>query len=139
MTHPTEDSLLAFALDVIDDRSERAAIGAHLRECAECAARSARIQGELGVIGGLQPRGRRLVMPELASRRRLTAMVLLRSAAMLLVGFALGMRAGERVHREPVSVAPAYVTLVPAPDSLWPYAVADGTEAGLASSIPRGR
>jgi len=131
MTHPTEDALLSFALEVIEDPSAQEAIAAHLAGCPECAAHWSRLQRELGIIGGLRPRGRRLAMPG-TQPRPARAMVLLRAAALLVVGFALGLGAAERAHRAPAFVAPAYMTLAPPPDSLRPYAVAEGTDAGLA-------
>ncbi|MDM7917253.1 MAG: hypothetical protein QUU85_18595 [Candidatus Eisenbacteria bacterium] len=128
MTHPSEDILLGFALETIDDPSESAAVASHLAGCRRCSDLLAGIRRDLAILGGLEPRGRVLGRP-LVRRRLVPAIGLLQAAALLTIGFALGLGAAARSHREQAWVSPAYLSVSPPADSLRLLAVPDATAA----------
>jgi hypothetical protein len=137
MTHASEDALLAFALGTIENPLERADIAGHLDACAGCRAQLAGLERDIGILGGLIPRGTAPRTPQ-ARPRRTRVFALLEAAALLVIGFTLGLGAAGHAHREPAGVLPAYVSTSPPPDSLRSCAVEDATAAGLDAGYMQG-
>jgi hypothetical protein len=127
MNHPTEDDLLRHALEAYESDSERTKTTTHLQECTDCRARLAGIRSDIGVIAGVRPRRRILQLPT-PRQAHLSVYALVRSAALVILGVALGYGLSSQNRREPVQVSSAYVTLAPPADSLRRYAAADATE-----------
>jgi hypothetical protein len=129
MNHPTEDQLLAFALETDASENERQAITDHLAGCAECRARFEGIENDLRVIGGVRPQ-RQIAPAVLAKRRPVTAYTLLKAAALIIFGIVVGYSSARLTAEQPAMVSPSYIELSPPADSMIGYAVTDATEIG---------
>jgi len=127
MSHLSEDDLLRHALDAYETESERQTTMAHLETCDACRARLADTETDIGVIAGVRPQRRVLQLP--APRpSRINVYSLLRAAALVILGIALGYGISNRTRPESVQITPAYVSLEPPADSLRRYAASDATE-----------
>jgi hypothetical protein len=130
MHHINEDSLLKYALDIIDDDEEHSEIESHLATCPKCRGRLDIIRSDLDIIGNIEPSRTRLDLP--VKRQRPNILYpLLRAAALIIFGIVIGYGAANLQKGEKVSVSPSYAILAPAPDSLAGVAVSDATEITL--------
>jgi len=144
MKHSSEDELLLYALEATVSNRERDGIAAHLEVCSECRSRLEGIRKELEVLGSVRPPGRALQMPGSSlqgrepwiddagtiqgARRAGYGNTVLRAATFAVVGFLVGLGTSNWIHREPVLVSPAYVTLSPPAQSIAAHAACDATD-----------
>lgn len=130
MIHFNDDKLLEYALETASDDSGRAEIEAHLAVCPGCRDRLDEIRKDIEIIGSIRP-----LQPVLSiSPKRTHSDFIyraLRTAALIILGIAMGFGASKLVYRQPATVLPAYFTLSPPPDSVRSYVAADVT--GLSS------
>lgn len=127
MNHLSEDNLLRHALEAYESDDERQHITAHLETCDDCRTRLAVIEDDVGVIAGVRPQRRVLQLPA-PRHSRINVYSLLRAAALVILGVALGYGLSNRTRSETVQITSAYVTLSPPADSLRRYAASDATE-----------
>jgi hypothetical protein len=127
MTHPSDDKLLEFALDITASETERTEIEAHIAACSTCRARLDELRQDIDVIGGIRPRVSGLTLPIRRSGHRVVHSIL-RAAALVIFGIAVGFGASLSVRQEPVCVSQAYVALSAPADSINSCAVSDATE-----------
>jgi hypothetical protein len=130
MTHRTEDELLAYALEVVDSDEERDAIAAHVAECPECRQRLEHLRQDIEVIGGVRPR-RQVLRTPYPRQRLAVAHGIIRAAALVVLGFLVGLGASSWAGREPVFLSRAYVELSPPDESLTAYTVSDATDVPI--------
>ena len=130
MTHISEDDLLRYALEVVASDEERTSVAAHLAVCSECRTRLEKLERDIEVIGSVRPRPGLLHIPHQHSRQ-VSTYAILRAAALVVVGVLVGLGASNWVSREPVFVAPAYITLSAPTDSLTSYSVSDATDISV--------
>jgi predicted anti-sigma-YlaC factor YlaD len=144
MKHSSEDELLLYALEATVSSGEHDAIAAHLEVCSECRSRLEGIRKELEVLSSVRPKGRALEMPDSSlqgpdewshhagtghDRRSVRyGRTVLRAATFTVVGFLVGLGTSNWIHREPVLVSPAYVTLSPPAQSIAAHAACDATD-----------
>jgi hypothetical protein len=127
MNHLSEDDLLRHALEAYESDDERQRTTAHLETCDDCRVRLAAVEDDVGVIAGVRPQRRVLQLP--APRHPgLNVYSLLRAAALVILGVALGYGLSNRTPTETIQITSAYVTLSPPADSLRRYAASDATE-----------
>jgi anti-sigma factor RsiW len=107
MSHITEDNLLAFALDTLDNPDDASRISAHVRECPECEERLRQIRADLDIIAGIRPQALPALMPRLAVPV-FSLRTLARAAALILLGFAAGFATSRFAQHEPAHVTPTY-------------------------------
>ena len=127
MIHIDEDTLLKYALETLDDADEKSKIAAHLVSCQECLAQLEEIYGDLDTIASLRPTAITSRTQESSWTQQWVGS-LLRIAALLVVGIALGFGGSFILTKEPHGVSPCYATLSPPADSISLYAVPDATE-----------
>jgi hypothetical protein len=123
---------MEFALDVISCDADRADIRRHLDACPECRARLQKLLGDIDVIGGIRPRTALLSRPGRVSQHRLVYPIL-RAAALIIIGIAVGFGMSNLADRQPACISAAYVALSPPADSIRGYAVSDAT--GIPASL----
>lgn len=126
MSHFNDDELLEYALETGADQAGRAEIAKHVAACPRCHARLEELRKDIGIIGGVRPLPPVLRIPRMPSRSNLTYR-LLKAAALVILGIALGFGGSRLIDRQPAVVTPAYTALSPPPDSVSSYAVADAT------------
>jgi hypothetical protein len=127
MNHISEDKLLELALEIIEDDAERDAIEKHLQNCSQCSQRLETIRSDIGTIAGVK--GPIIPLPaQIYKRKRHISYTILRVAALLVFGFAVGYTISNIGHHEQVNVVPSYLNLSPPPDSLIGSGVCDATE-----------
>jgi predicted anti-sigma-YlaC factor YlaD len=126
MNHLNEDTLLQWALELLDDEQRRAAED-HIAQCGQCREQWNRVCSDLQAISGLQP-AVALSVPVKSRSVRWFQSPLLRAAALIL----LGVSAAWITARE---VLPRHIRVVAAPrecrvpaDSLSRLAAPDATE-----------
>lgn len=102
--HPDEDVLLKFVLQTLDDDEQRI-IESHLRECAECRSAVDRIRRETDLIASFDPETE-LPAFSCPKPRSRTTVVLLRAAALLLIGFLAGYTTSFLSGREYQNIIP---------------------------------
>ncbi|UCF77865.1 MAG: zf-HC2 domain-containing protein [Candidatus Eiseniibacteriota bacterium] len=128
MSHKSEDELLAYALEVIDDEEQRAGIEEHLDACPECRGQLESLKKDIELIGGLRPCRQPFNIPTPRLRESIAYSVL-RAAAFVAIGFLVGVGASTRTQqREPVFLSASYVTLSPPAEELAAHAVSDATD-----------
>jgi hypothetical protein len=139
MNHITEDKLLEFALGISSNQTERAEIETHLVDCQECRLQLNAIQRNIMVIGGI--RGPEPVLRMPSAPYQPVKYAVLKVAALVFLGFLVGMGTSSLTHREPVYVLPSYLKLSPPADSLMGCVVSDATEinAGYYGQILEGQ
>ncbi len=127
MTHINEDSLLKYALEVLESELESARITEHLSICAECKNRFNSIKKDIGIIGSAKPPReiRRLPNPR---QRRSLPISLIRIAAIFVMGIFIGLAASKFGYREPANVSGSYILLSPPAQSLESSVASDATE-----------
>ena len=105
MTHPDEDILLKFHLEIVKE-SERLTLMDHLDSCDRCRGRSRIIQREIEMIGSVDPE---LLPPEieLPVRKREHLSIGIRAAAILLFGLFVGYGYTHLVTPSEVRVIPS--------------------------------
>ena len=126
MIHITEDDLLAYALDTLDDPGDAPRIAEHLRACAECENRLRQIRADLDVIAGIRPQALPLLMPRPATPV-FSVRTLARAAALILLGFAAGFATSRLAHHEPARVTPSY--------QIWMTADSSASAPGDATAL----
>lgn len=127
MNHLSEDDLLRHALEAYEREDESQIALVHLETCAECRARLADIERDIGVVAGVRPQRRVLQLPS-PRPSRMSVYSFLRAAALVILGVALGYGLSNRNRPESVQVTSAYVSLSPPADSLRRYVASDATE-----------
>jgi anti-sigma factor RsiW len=132
MNHFNDDELLEYALETGADQSVRAEIARHVAACPECRARFEELREDMGIIGGIRPIPPVSRIPRMRMRSSLVYSIL-RAAALVILGIALGFGGSRMIDRQPAVVTPAYTALSPPPDSVSSYVVADAT--GLPTSF----
>jgi hypothetical protein len=125
--HVGRDTVLKLALGLLEPGGEQRARD-HLRECPKCLALKEEAERTLEVIADVTP-GVDARLPSLSSVRPVRT-GWLRVAAMLAVGFALGVLASDSLRSPAVTVV--HQQIVPAP----PVSAADGFVACDAIDIP---
>ena len=113
-THPSQDSLLKHALGTLEGDEGRR-VSRHLGVCAACRRKVAQLEGEIAVLAGVRPE-LEIAPPPLPRKAAPVVTSWLRVAAMLAVGFLMGLFAGRLLQERPVEVVQQY--LVPQPPSL---------------------
>jgi hypothetical protein len=127
MTHPEEDKLLEYALEIIDDHDELARIENHLNECPTCTTLLRKIKNDIKIIADIQPVSQIIPVPgSRQSNGKISA--IFKIAAVFIFGIFVGYGASMLAKNRPVPVSPAYITLSPQSDSLGLYAVSDATD-----------
>ena len=128
MNHITEDNLLAYALET-DNGDDHRDIENHLQSCPQCRKRLAKVRSDIDKIAGIgtPPLDKPAVIPP---GRQSDLRPLLRAAAVLVIGMAIGYSAALWTQSEPVTVRPQYMSPAAAHDSIAQYAISDVT--GLA-------
>lgn len=127
MKHLDEDLLLKYALELVEDKKEQGDIESHLSACSECRALLRELYSDMDVIGSIKPHRASLDLPVRKSGRIILYSII-RAAALIIFGIAIGYGAANLQSNEKVSVMPSYVAPVPAPDSLVGTAVSDATK-----------
>ncbi len=130
MNHLNEDLLLKYALELVEGKKEQGDIESHLSACSECRALLRELHSDMDVIGSVRSHRARLDLPVRKSGRNIRYSII-RAAAFIILGIAIGYGGANLEFREKVSVTPSYVTPAPAPDSLIGLAVSDATEITL--------
>jgi hypothetical protein len=111
MKHPDDDTLLKSVLGIMDEQ-EKAALESHISQCEDCRERIDGIKKSTDIIGGL-------VLDTGVSDIRLPAdhrvafKSLLKAAALILIGFAIGYGTSILAHRESVNVIPQQLQASP--------------------------
>jgi hypothetical protein len=139
MNHITEDKLLEFALGICSNQAVYTEIETHLVDCLECCVQLNAIQRDIMVISGIRGPEPVLRIPSIPHRPAKYAV--LKVAALVFLGFLVGMGTFSLTHREPVYVLPSYLKSSPPPDSLMGCVVSDATEinAGYYDQILEGQ
>lgn len=110
MIHPDGDTLLKFVLQTLDE-SENAAVREHVSACEQCREQEWKLEGEVKRLASIDFRVDMVAPPRLPRRSRLFSTVL-RSAAVLAVGFVVGYATAELSN--PVHPIPLQQRLIPA-------------------------
>lgn len=126
MTHISEDQLLKYALELLDDKADITEIETHLKECDECLLKYKKINTEIDIIGGLEI-DKDIPMPVRASNRKSKSFSLFRIAAILVIGFALGYTSAKFFQKESSTVTASRLEASIPPDSLLGQPVSDAT------------
>jgi len=109
--HPDHDTLLKYALQTLS-AGEAGKIRKHVGACRGCRARVERLEREIGLLGSIRPQ-LSAAIPPLPRKSMPWPSVWLRAAAILVVGFLLGLSTAQFVQPRPVDVVEQYV--VPQP------------------------
>jgi hypothetical protein len=125
--HIHEDRLIEYALDIPEDEHMRREIETHLETCPECLAKLTKLKSDIDVLGSLRPRRPDVRVPRIPRRQAITY-GLLRAAALIIFGLAVGAGGFAWLREEPVRVTPQYLTLSTPADSLARYAASDATD-----------
>jgi len=125
--HITEDKLLEYALEITDDNVDQAEIEGHLDACQSCRSRLKELRHDIDVIGSIRPPRPVASIPGV-SRWNDAVYRLLRVAALIVVGLAVGFSASAWLEDEPARVASRYLTLSSPADSVSRYAASDATD-----------
>jgi len=104
MKHYDEDTLLKQALGLLD-LEERQRLDAHLNECESCRRGYRDLQEQIGVLGSVQVE-KRWEAPPLPKTKFVSLNPLLRAAAILILGFAIGYFTSELSRPPAVNVVP---------------------------------
>ncbi len=104
MNHISDDQVLAFVLGTLDEK-ERAQVAEHVTVCNDCAARVEEARREVNALGGVQTV---IPVPEipLPVNRGTVWREIVKAAAVLLVGFAIGWAVTSQRAPEVVTVVP---------------------------------
>lgn len=127
MDHISEDNLLAYALEVLDNEADRAEIEAHLKTCSNCRASLAGIHADINSISGIKGQfdGAEIYFPR---KKKSFGYALLKAAALIMLGFLGGLVVSGNLHHEPVSISASYLKLSPPADSALGFTACDATE-----------
>lgn len=130
MKHYTEDELLQYALELIEDEAEITAITSHLSDCPECSRQLEKIKEDIGIISDVKPF--RKDIPFNHQKRTLSIISrIMRYAAVLIIGVVIGYEISGYFNSEPAQVSPSYLTVSsPSPDESS-FAVSDATAIPL--------
>jgi len=104
MNHSTEDQLIGYALQTLSEE-ELVKVRAHLSECPTCAERLDRVKSEMDLLGSLSVETPVVEIP-LPKRSRSPFPALLRAAALLLIGYAIGYGTSFYTRSDCVNVVP---------------------------------
>jgi hypothetical protein len=127
MSHYSEDQLLEYALEILDDSTRRADIEAHLRLCPGCRAKLEDIEKVNDALGNVKPYRQLLLLPN-PRTRRLGVLSAVKVAALIIAGFFAGFGAANWAEKQPAEAAYAYLVLTPPEDTGTGGAVSDATE-----------
>ncbi|TFH64718.1 MAG: hypothetical protein E4G91_04930 [Candidatus Zixiibacteriota bacterium] len=127
MNHLSEDQVLEYVLEIIDNDSERELMAAHFRLCPDCGAKFENIKSDLDIIGGVKPYRRLMQMPN-PKARQISLYAVIKVAALFIFGIFVGFATANWIDREPAVVTYAYLTLTPPSGSQAGCAVSDATE-----------
>jgi hypothetical protein len=126
MTHLSEDQLLALALDIASPE-EKQGRRSHLASCASCSDQLRLIERDIEVISSLTPDLHVIPSPQ---RKRTTQFAsVLRAAATLLVGVAIGSIATARLMTEPPPVRASNLIRSATQEALHHWPTPDATAA----------
>lgn len=132
--HINDDKLIEYALEIIYDDTERAGMKEHLEACRPCRDRLKKLQDDIDVIGSIHPQ-RIIASTRGRSRMRRALYSMLRAAALIIIGVAIGFGASAWLEDEPAHVSYQYIALSPPADSIGTYVVSDATD--ISSSYDR--
>ncbi len=125
--HISEDKLLEYALEITENDNERAKIEGHLEICQSCRSRLKELQNDIDIISSIRPH-RPVAATSKDSRWHNVVFSLLRAAALIVIGLAMGYGTSVWLEDEPARVASQYVTLSSPADSISRYAASDATD-----------
>ena len=125
--HISEDDLLKYILEIIDDDQDRMDIELHLETCQSCQSKLKKLQRDIDIISSLRPISGNNPAQQY-SRRRNTLYAVLRTAALIIFGLVAGYGMSTRTEKKPAHVTPQYLALSTPADSLSRYAALDATE-----------
>ena len=126
MTHISEDKLMMYALEIIDDDKDLADIEGHLADCPDCRNRLEKIRHDIDIIGDVKPYRQVIQMP-VPAVRRINIYSILKMVALFIFGIFVGYGASHISEKKPGPVSPAYIELSPPDNSMQGYAVCDST------------
>jgi len=127
MNHISEDKLLEYSLELIEDKQALDDIEKHIHGCSKCRERLSKIREDVDVIGGVRVESES--MPSFITRRgNRNSFVLFKVAAILIVGFLLGYSTSNWLSKESTSIVASQLRTSPPPDSIIGIAASDGTE-----------
>ena len=104
MRHYDEDALLKQVLGLLD-LEKKQQLEAHLDECEECRLKYHALQGQVGTLGSVRVE-RKWEAPPLPKVKFVSLKPLLRAAAILILGFAIGYLTSELSRTSTVHVVP---------------------------------
>ena len=111
MNHIDEDVLMKMALQLLEE-SEEATLREHLSSCEDCKARLARIQQDMELIGSLEPRIEKPLIP-LPKSRGFRIPAWFKVAALLVIGFVSGYGVSQLSDGQVVCIFPYHVRSSP--------------------------
>jgi len=136
MNHLNEDQLQKFVLDILDTE-EKASVQSHLSGCSDCRERQQRISRDIELLGSIQTKDTIHDYALPSSEKSRMSSALLKSAALLLVGFTAGLGASTLCRSECVNVIPYQSRTVAEQVSNQHYTICETLDAlsiGLLSS-----
>ncbi len=125
--HISEDKLLEYALEIVEDDIERDKIEEHLEACQSCRSRLNEVENDIDVISSVRPH-RPVAATPVGPRWRHAVYPLLRAAALIVIGLGMGFGASAWLGDKPARVVSQYVTLSSPADSVSRYAASDATD-----------
>ena len=104
MKHPDHDTLLKSVLRLLDEQEEEA-LQDHISQCENCQERIGKIKKDIEIIGSLEPDTGIIDIP-LPGPHRNAYIPILKAAALILIGFAIGYGTSILSHGGSVNVIP---------------------------------
>jgi anti-sigma factor RsiW len=126
MSHPNEDQLLKLVLELLDTDETRQ-IKEHLAECEPCRQRLEEIQSQTEMIGSIEPEIDREFYP-LPATKRVRSVMLLKAAALILIGFLAGYGASQFSQPEPVNVVPQRIQVTSDEGSVTDFTICESVD-----------
>ena len=109
MNHIDNDTLLKFVLELLDDQ-ENKRIQEHLSQCERCRATLENTQRQIDIIGSIDPEIDALHYP-LPRAQHISFLPVLKAAALVLIGFVVGVGTANLHQPEQVNVVPQHIEL----------------------------
>jgi len=132
MNHIDDDTILKYALEIIEDIKEKNSIEEHLVSCPECRQKLIEIRKDMDIIRGIQSLTSELKMP-VPKKRGNILLSTMRVASLIILGIAIGFSSAKLSDNEQVSVRSSYNVISPLADSLIGFAPSDATEISFRS------
>ncbi|MBM4169404.1 MAG: hypothetical protein FJ215_09635 [Ignavibacteria bacterium] len=104
--HVKNDELLKYQMDLLEEGKAKS-IRQHLKRCRTCRSALDRAKADLHVIGGFNPE-MEIIVPPLPTSSSSRVQSFLRVAAILAIGFLLGVLTSESLRSPAVEIVPQH-------------------------------